>query len=312
MEHVEIIATEAGQFENDLRPTMGDVSVRPCKGSQFEARARLHKLNRIILFTVHSPSINVQLLAPRTTVRVNVPIGRPFSVREEDHHREISDGGAHLTRGDEPFEAHAKSDCRVLVATMSEVDIEVSAARLNQSESPMLPRLNHIIDLRNPEGNPLFRRLVEVWGLLNRSAPVIEASVGIQELEDRYLTSLILSATSYPVPLCQTAAANALSRVEEFLAANLAQPVSRAEIAEIACVSIRSLSRGFVKRHGVGPMTFLRQRRLEAAYRELLGGDEGIINVTDVAMKFGFNHLGKFASVYRQMFGECPSQTLRK
>ena len=133
----------------------------------------------------------------------------------------------------------------------------------------------------------------------------------MQEMQDKYLALLILAAQSDPEPVCQSASTKALSRVEEFLAAKLDEPVSRAEIAEIAGFSIRSISRGFVKRHGVGPMTFLKQRRLEAVYRELLGVDGKITNVTDVAMKFGFNHLGKFAIAYRQMFGETPSQTLR-
>ena len=36
------------------------------------------------------------------------------------------------------------------------------------------------------------------------------------------------------------------------------------------------------------------------------------VNVTDVAQRWGFTHLGNFSVVYRQEFGESPSQTLRR
>jgi AraC family ethanolamine operon transcriptional activator len=33
--------------------------------------------------------------------------------------------------------------------------------------------------------------------------------------------------------------------------------------------------------------------------------------VTDVALEFGFWHLGRFAEQYKGMFGESPHETLR-
>ena len=103
-----------------------------------------------------------------------------------------------------------------------------------------------------------------------------------------------------------------LVRAEEFMDANLHTAISRTHLANAAGVSIRTLSRAFLGRHGIGPMTFLRQRRLEAAYRHLLRSDAGSINVTDIAVRYGFNHLGKFAMQYKQAFGESPSVTLRR
>jgi len=59
-------------------------------------------------------------------------------------------------------------------------------------------------------------------------------------------------------------------------------------------------------------MQFVRQQGLEAVHRELMAADYNRIKITDVAMKYGFYNLGQFASAHKQIFGERPSETLRR
>ncbi len=55
-------------------------------------------------------------------------------------------------------------------------------------------------------------------------------------------------------------------------------------------------------------MELLRNLRLDAARQRLLS--ERSSSVTDVALEFGFGHLGRFSAYYRSRFGELPRQTL--
>lgn len=48
----------------------------------------------------------------------------------------------------------------------------------------------------------------------------------------------------------------------------------------------------------------------EVPQRELLMADSHSTTVTDIAMRFGFCHLGQFAADYRKAFQELPSETL--
>jgi AraC-like DNA-binding protein len=62
----------------------------------------------------------------------------------------------------------------------------------------------------------------------------------------------------------------------------------------------------------MGPMTFLRRRRLEAIYLDLLSAEPGSTTVTQVVTSYGFSHSGKFSIEYKTAFGESPSVSLAK
>lgn len=87
---------------------------------------------------------------------------------------------------------------------------------------------------------------------------------------------------------------------------------SAAELAKIACISLRALEKGFVREFGIPPMTYLRQTRLARARNELLHGDPDVITVSVVALHWGFGHLGRFSAAYQERYGEPPSHTLRR
>ncbi|SDT77130.1 helix-turn-helix transcriptional regulator [Actinoplanes derwentensis] len=83
------------------------------------------------------------------------------------------------------------------------------------------------------------------------------------------------------------------------------------ELAAIAGMSVRSLQSGFRRHLGSAPMAYLQEVRLSRAHETLRHGDPAQITVADVAHRWGFAHLGRFASAYRHRFGESPSETLR-
>jgi AraC-like DNA-binding protein len=76
---------------------------------------------------------------------------------------------------------------------------------------------------------------------------------------------------------------------------------------------VRTVQQGFHDELGVAPMAYLRDRRLERARQELVDAEPSDgITVTAVAGHWGFTHLGAFAGLYKNRWGETPSQTLRR
>ena len=108
------------------------------------------------------------------------------------------------------------------------------------------------------------------------------------------------------------AAIRQLKNAEEYINENLKKAITRDELSENAHCSIRTLSRQFQKKYGVGPMAYIKQCRLNAAYLELLGSNIESTSITETALSFGFSHMGKFAIDYKQHFGESPLLSLSK
>ncbi|OSO26471.1 HTH-type transcriptional activator RhaS [Pseudomonas syringae pv. actinidiae] len=100
-----------------------------------------------------------------------------------------------------------------------------------------------------------------------------------------------------------------LSNAEEFILAHAHEPLSIEQLAEHAGVSVRTLFSGFREFRNTSPMAFLRHVRMERVHLELR--NPGTDSVTDIAMKWGVAHLGRFSQEYRKHYGELPSATLR-
>ncbi|MBR0687768.1 helix-turn-helix transcriptional regulator [Bradyrhizobium manausense] len=94
----------------------------------------------------------------------------------------------------------------------------------------------------------------------------------------------------------------------DFMHANMHRPLTVIDIAEAVGVSVRSLQAGFRQFKDTTPVGYLRRIRLQTAHAEL-SSPENRLPVREVALKWGFTQMGRFAAQYRAMFGVYPSET---
>jgi AraC-like DNA-binding protein len=73
----------------------------------------------------------------------------------------------------------------------------------------------------------------------------------------------------------------------------------------VRAAASRTLTRCCEEHLGMSPMKYLWLRRMNQA-RKSLRSDPSPASVTEIAMKFGFWHLGRFANEYIFLFGEAP------
>lgn len=104
----------------------------------------------------------------------------------------------------------------------------------------------------------------------------------------------------------------ALIRAETFIERFARDDISIRDICRSAQVSQRTLDYAFMERFGLTPKAFLTAYRLNAVRKLLRVADPANAKVKDIAIRCGFWHMGQFAADYRKLFGELPSETLRK
>lgn len=84
------------------------------------------------------------------------------------------------------------------------------------------------------------------------------------------------------------------------------------DLADAADVSQRTLLRIFHDWYGVSPARYARLRKIHAVRDALLAADSSSTTVTAVLIQHDISQFGRFAGVYRELFGESPSETLAR
>jgi AraC family ethanolamine operon transcriptional activator len=98
-------------------------------------------------------------------------------------------------------------------------------------------------------------------------------------------------------------------RLDEFLQQNAAKVLHSADLAKEFGVSVRTLNNAVVAIRGLSMHRYVRLRRLWNVRQQLVWGATAE-TLKAIALANGFWHMGEFRSLYRDLFGETPQQTL--
>lgn len=99
---------------------------------------------------------------------------------------------------------------------------------------------------------------------------------------------------------------------EDKASANLGTRSNISDFCRVSGINQRTLLRAIRSIRQTTPSKYLRELRLAQVRQALLSANAGTENVTELAMRFAFHALGRFAVDYRAAFGESPSETLRR
>ena len=249
--------------------------------------------------------------AERPYYGVTIPLEGSSEFLVGNSYESIHRAMGHLQLPDRPFDAKmGEGSLQSLQLCFDSAALESFAARSEGSAAIRLETL----DMTRPDVQSFARHAAFIWGEILRGGSIRSSPLVAKESANLLATLLVSAAfpsdDSRSPPL--SAGRTGLRRAEEYLVANLTEPISIAEVAQVAGMSARNLSREFRRHRGSTIKEFIKARRLEAANRTLLAADPGATNVTQVALDLGFEQLGRFSVDYGKMFGEKPSETLNR
>jgi len=151
---------------------------------------------------------------------------------------------------------------------------------------------------------------------LERESPTLASSLAAAQVEHLLVTTLLMvQPNNYRDELLnpsQSIAPRHVRRVEEYIQAHADQELTIGDLAAYAKVSTSALFAGFRDFRNTTPMAYLKSVRMQRVYDELRDPSSADKTVTGIAMRWGFHHLGHFATAYKARFGECPSRTREK
>lgn len=173
----------------------------------------------------------------------------------------------------------------------------------------------HLIDICPRKMEELRRFLLDVFDTLSANGQLLHEATVRRSLQHALLSRLLAAVSSGNQVAREsgtgTSRRHIVERARSYLLAHRDDPVSVAELCTALNVSRRTLQYAFQEILDTNPVGYLRAIRLNGVRRELKAANGNGVAVQDVAARWGFWHLSHFATDYRRMFGELPSETLR-
>jgi AraC-like DNA-binding protein len=203
--------------------------------------------------------------------------------------------------------------CRLFVLRLDRAMVRDYVDVLTGGAARGAPVFGEAFSLATPAGRRLRRTIEFVLKESENEASLLRSPMAARQIQQTLFAQL-MAASQHDLPFDDTLPRGIpyyVKRADDFVAANVARDISLVDIVASSGVSMRTLYYGYRRCHGVGPMARLKRLRLDRAKADLDAAQPGDDTVTEIAMRWGFPHLGRFAADYRARFGATPSETLR-
>ncbi|RZL74256.1 MAG: AraC family transcriptional regulator [Rhodococcus sp. (in: high G+C Gram-positive bacteria)] len=174
------------------------------------------------------------------------------------------------------------------------------------------------LDLTTPPGRRWWSTLQILVDTINDPGPIPSRVLAAQvdHLERALITGLLLNHRNSLTEALHTDDTpenpRALQKVVELIENTPGAQHTITDLARVSGVGARQLQKLFRDRYDMSPSVYVRNVRLARVRSDLLTATDDTATVSDIAYRWGFNHLGRFARFYQQKFGEPPSHTLRR
>lgn len=100
----------------------------------------------------------------------------------------------------------------------------------------------------------------------------------------------------------------ALRKAIDYINTNKSRLISLKELCEFSKVSERTLEYAFLEKYKTGPNSYIKAHHLNLVKKELVKLKGRKVRISDVAVKYGFHHMGQFSIDFKKQFGYSPSK----
>jgi len=250
-------------------------------------------------------------------ILVSQQLSGRFAARAEGRERLVSPGEHVVLDAHTMYQLRWAPHCLLFNVRLPRAEFETAIAELTGAaeSTPMRFPLSW---RPSRAGTTAVRRVTHF--LLRDAGPngLLNAGALLRGQLIRMVAASIIEAYGPAVPRTADACSSgdvrppAVRRAIAYLEDAAAEDVRISDVAAAARLSTRALQDAFRRYLDTTPMSYLKSIRLARAHADLRRASvEGGTTVAEVAYRWGFGNLGRFAADYRREFGRSPSEVLR-
>lgn len=301
------------EFEYRLRTVYGATGVALSDASTLDARGNFVSLQDIALgFSACGTAATIDF-GETAFARLQLPLRGQGSTRSGSKRILVSAGGASLTSPGHSTVLHYGVGFEHLFLRVQSQALRRKLTLL--ADTPVHSGIEFELGDFDPAMLSGLKRLIGMLVQHCDDGQALLSPMAVREMEQAVIVQMLFASRhNYSALLSgqpKDSAAWQVRQVEAYIEANWNQPILVEDLAAVAGVSARSLYKSFEKNRGCSPMIYVKHVRLRRAH-DLLTKPGDKTTVTGVALACGFLNLGHFARDYRSLFGELPSETLRR
>jgi AraC-like DNA-binding protein len=274
-----------------------------------------HMLNMSFNYLQYGAEVDIRPREFETFYLVHIPLAGSASICANGHHFDIRPGVAAIVSPSQQVSTTWTADCRQLMLKIDRKPLESFLSHLIFQPIDRPLEFPFVFDLTVGVGASFYGLIQHLVSELTHNDAVVKSRLVCAQLEQTLLMLLLCGANhSYRDALQATdksVCPKHVLKAYQYMVANARENITIEDLTRLTGVSGRALYEGFRRFKGASPKACLRAIRMQEIRKELLEGDDSD-DVTVVAERWGFFHLGRFASNYQKIFGEKPSQTLRR
>jgi AraC-like DNA-binding protein len=225
--------------------------------------------------------------------------------RGEEHY--FTPGELLLINPDDPVDLTYSDDCEKFIVKLPATFLDRACSENHWRRPADGIRFASRHNLQQLDG------FVNLLGLVCEEAESAQPMTQVQEHYTRIIATKLLGLLANNVGRDELGeSCPSFERIAQYIEDNLKQDIGLEQLAEVVRMSPRSLYALFERNAGTTPKHYIRNKKLERVHACLIDPTAKVRNVTEVALDYGFLHLGRFSESYKSAFGELPSDTLRR
>jgi len=274
-----------------------------------------HMLNMSFNYLQYGAEVDIRPREFETFYLVHIPLAGRASIRAAGHQFHIRPGVAAIVSPSHQVSTTWTADCRQLMLKIDRKPLESFLSHLIFQPIDRPLEFPFVFDLTVGLGASFYGLIQHLASELAHNEAVVKSRMVCAQLEQTLLMLILCGAShSYRDALQatdQSVCPKHVVKAYQYMLANARENITIEDLTRLTGVSGRALYEGFRRFKAASPKACLRAIRMQAIRKELLDGEDSD-DVTVIAQRWGFFHLGRFASNYQKIFGEKPSQTLRR